>query len=206
MCPREYKEKLKEKAEYEFKREMEYTGQKNACLGDDVAKSFYNLYFSLLEYVNNKYHIDTSLKKIYKQEYLDPNQLMPIIEYLFEDKEKIIDAYIKDNPHNFNSEDLEKVSKFKQGIRGMFTIAKYEEDYTALLASDRVYMIKGLNSNIDEVIPYHDIPCIVTTSLFPYDEVIIYDGLLSTYPISMGTSFAKIVEKEYNEDMKYYHL
>ena len=206
MCPREYKEKLEEKAEYEFKREMEYTGQRNACLGDDVAKNFYNLYFSLLEYVNNKYHIDTSLKKIYKQEYLDPNQLMPIIEYLFEDKEKIIDAYIKDNPHNFNSEDLEKVSKFKQGIRGMFTIAKYEEDYTALLASDRVYMIKGLNSNIDEVIPYHDIPCIVTTSLFPYDGVIIYDGLLSTYPISMGTSFAKIVEKEYNEDMKYYHL
>ena len=88
----------------------------------------------------------------------------------------------------------------------MFTIAKYEEDYTALLSSDRVYMIKGLNSNIDEVIPYHDIPCIVTTSLFPYDGVIIYDGLLSTYPISMGTSFAKIVEKEYNEDMKYYHL
>ena len=206
MCPREYKEKLKEKAEYEFKREMEYTGQGNACLGDDVAKNFYNLYFSLLEYVNNKYHIDTSLKKIYKQEYLDPNRLMPIIEYLFEDKEKIIDAYIKDNPHNFNSEDLEKVSKFKQGIRGMFTIAKYEEDYTAILASDRVYMIKGLNSNIDEVIPYHNIPCIVTTSLFPYDGVIIYDGLLSTYPISMGTSFAKIVEKEYNEDMKYYHL
>ena len=206
MCPREYKEKLKEQAEYEFKRKIEYTGQKDACLGDDVAKGFYNLYFSLLEYVNNKYHVNTSVKKIYKQEQLDPNQLMPIIEYLFEDKEKIIDAYLKDNPHNFDSEDLEKVSKFKQGIRGMFTIAKYEEDYTALLASDRVYMIKGLNSNIDEVIPYHDIPCIVTTSLFPYDGVIVYDGLLSTYPISMGTSFAKMVEKEYNEDMKYYHL
>ena len=206
MCPREYKEKLKEQTEYEFKREIEYTGQKDACLGDDVAKGFYNLYFSLLEYVNNKYHVNTSVKKIYKQEQLDPNQLMPIIEYLFEDKEKIIDAYLKDNPHNFDSEDLEKVSKFKQGIRGMFTIAKYEEDYTALLSSDRVYMIKGLNSNIDEVIPYHDIPCIVTTSLFPYDGVIVYDGLLSTYPISMGTSFAKMVEKEYNEDMKYYHL
>lgn len=206
MCPREYKEKLKEQAEYEFKREIEYTGQKDACLGDDVAKGFYNLYFSLLEYVNNKYHVNTSVKKIYKQEQLDPNQLMPIIEYLFEDKEKIIDAYLKDNPHNFDSEDLEKVNKFKQGIRGMFTIAKYEEDYTALLSSDRVYMIKGLNSNIDEVIPYHDIPCIVTTSLFPYDGVIVYDGLLSTYPISMGTSFVKMVEKEYNEDMKYYHL
>ena len=206
MCPREYKEKLKEQEEYEFKREMEYTGQKDACLGDDVAKGFYNLYFSLLEYINNKYYIDTSLKKIYKQESLDPNQLMPIIEYLFKDKEKIIDAYLKDNPHNFDSEDLEKVSKFKQGIRGMFTIAKYEEDYTAVLSSDRVYMIKGLNSNIDEVIPYRDIPCIVTTSLFPYDGVIVYDGLLSTYPISMGTSFVKMVEKEYNEDMKYYHL
>ena len=113
---------------------------------------------------------------------------------------------MKDNPHNFDSEDLEKVSKFKQGIREMFTIAKYEEDYTAVLYSDRVYMIKGLNSNIDEVIPYHDIPCIVFTSLFPYDGVIVYDGLLSTYPISMGTSFVKMVEKEYNEDMKYYHL
>ena len=206
MTPKEYREKLKEKEEYEEKKYRGYVKQRNACLGDDIAKGFYNLYFSLLEYVNNKYHIDTSLKKIYKQEQLDPNQLMPIIEYLFEDKEKIIDAYLKDNPHNFDSEDLEKVSKFKQGIRGMFTIAKYEEDYTAVLSSDRVYMIKGLNSNIDEVIPYHDIPCIVTTSLFPYDGVIVYDGLLSTYPISMGTSFAKMVEKEYNEDMKYYHL
>ncbi len=206
MCPREYKEKLKENEEYEEKKYKNYIKQNNACLGDDVAKGFYNLYFSLLEYVNNKYHVNTNIKKIYKQENLDPNNLMPIIEYLFKNKEKIIDNYLKDNPHKLDNKSLEKVSKFKHGIRDMFTIAKYEEDYTALLASDRVYMIKGLNSNIDEVIPYEDIPCIITTSLFPYEGVIVYDGLFSTYPISMGTSFEKMVEKEYREDIKYYHL
>lgn len=171
-----------------------------------IAKGFYKLYFSLLEYTNNKYHVNTNVKKIYKQEGLDPNLLNPIVEFLFKDKEKIIDAYIKDNPHSFSRDDLNKVSKFKQGIRGMFTIAKYEEDYTAVLASDRVYMIKGLNCNIDQVIPYQDIPCIIITSLLPYDDVIVYDGMLSTFPISMGTSFNKLVEKEYEEDMKYYHL
>lgn len=61
MTPNQYYKKSKEAIEHDIKKE--YVKQTNAHLNEKDAKKFYDLYFSLLEYVNNKYHINTSLKK-----------------------------------------------------------------------------------------------------------------------------------------------
>ena len=44
------------------------------------------------------------------------------------------------------------------------------------------------------------------TSIIPFKNVLIYDGLLMELGIKMGTNFEKVIEEEYSKSIKYYHL
>ena len=67
-------------------------------------------------------------------------------------------------------------------------------------------MVKGLNDNIDNVIPNDELPYVVNTSLIPFKGFIVYDGLLASMPIQFGSDFGEMVDNEYHQLMKYYHL
>ena len=101
---------------------------------------------------------------------------------------------------------LININEFKKEIRGMFIIAKYDLEYTAFMEKDKVYMVKGLNDNIDNIISYKDLPYVVVTSVIPFKNVLTYDGMLLGMGVKMGNGFDDIVEKEYDNMMKYYHL
>ena len=61
---------------------------------------------------------------------------------------------------------------------------------------DKTYMIKGLNDNIDNIISYQNLPKTVMTSIIPFKNGLVYDGLLMELSIKMGTNFEKVIEKE----------
>lgn len=103
-------------------------------------------------------------------------------------------------------EELSITSEFKKGFRDLVIIAKYEKEYTAVMNRNKTYMIKGLNDNIDNIISYQDLPQPVMTSIIPFKNVLIYDGLLMELGIKMGISFEKVIEKEYSKSIKYYYL
>ena len=68
-------------------------------------------------------------------------------------------------------------------------------------------MVKGVNDNIDNIISYKQLPHPVRTSIVPFKDVLVYDGMLFGLDIDFGgTDFNKIVEKEYKRFPKYYHL
>ena len=88
----------------------------------------------------------------------------------------------------------------------IFIISKYELEYTAFMERDRIYMVKGLNDNIDNIIPYNKLPHVVMTSVIPFKKVLVYDGMLLELSIKMGNEFDELIDNEYNSMMKYYHL
>lgn len=45
-------------------------------------------------------------------------------------------------------------------------LAKFEKEYSALLTDDYVYMVKGLNSNLDEIFSYKDLSMFVEQPYF----------------------------------------
>ena len=49
-------------------------------------------------------------------------------------------------------------------------------------------MVKGLNSPIDEVILYNRLPYLAMTTLLPFKDQIIYDGILSSYGNNLNIS------------------
>lgn len=205
MTPKEAIAYKQEEQRIEEEKQKNYTPQQNACLNQNDAKLFYKIYFALLDYTNQLYKIEPHVK-IYQQTGINPYQIADIVDKFWEEKEKIIPQFEKDNLYKFHQEELQLAKEFKKGIRDFFMIARFEKEYTAFLTGDRVYMVKGINANLDEIISYQDLPAPVVTSLVSFKNTLVYDGMLYTYPIQLGGGIVKQVEKDYNALMKYYHL
>ena len=205
LTPNELKELEQEERKMNEKKEKSYTPQQNACLGAKESKLFYKLYFALLDFTNKKYKLKPNYK-IYNHVGINPYEITDIIDKFWENKDLIILEFCMSNPYKLNSTEIKLIEGFKKGLKDRFIIAKYEKEYTAFMSKDKIYMVKGLNDNIDNIISYKNLPCFTETALIQFQDTIVYDGLLSSYPIDFGIGFTKTVEKEYNNLMKYYHL
>ena len=148
--------------------------QVNAHLSNEDADEFFDIYFALLEYTNNKYNIN-DLKKIYKKLHLDQEKVLEISDYMF-DHPNIIDEFIKENPYNFSEEEINVTKDFKKHVKSNFLmIVGFDKDYTKILAEDgKLYMVKGLRSNIDEVVSRELIPTLISTTLIMFKGTIYF--------------------------------
>ena len=63
-----------------------------------------------------------------------------------------------------------------------------------------------LGKILDEIVKGEFIPQMVETPLIPFEGVIIYSSLFSTYPIHFDNGFKKMAIDNYNNSVKYYHL
>lgn len=205
LTPNEAKKVKDKELKIAEEKDNNYNKQNNACLSPKDADLFYKIYFALLEFTNNKYKIKPNLK-IYNQIHINPSNIIDIIGKLWEEKDKVISEFIKINPYKFNKEELKITEEFKNGVRNLYIIAKFENEYTAFMTDEKIYMVKGVNDNLDNVISYKDLPVITTTTIIPFKGYLIYDGILNSYNINMGASFSEMIEKDYNKLMKYYHL
>ena len=205
LTPNELKSLEQEEKAINEKKEKSYTPQQNACLGAKESKLFYKLYFALLDFTNTKYKLKPNYK-IYNQVGINPYEITDIIDKFWKNKDLVILEFCMSNPYKLNSTEIKLIEGFKKGIKDRFIIVKYEKEYTAFMSKDKIYMVKGLNDNIDNIISYKNLPCFTETALIQFQDTIVYDGLLSSYPIDFGIEFTKTVEKEYDNLMKYYHL
>ena len=205
LTPNEARKFLLEQEKYELEKENSYIKQNNACLSRQDAKLFYKIYFRLLEFTNNKYEIKPGLK-IYNKQGINPYDIIDIVETFWENKNVIVLEFCLANPYKFNKEELSITSEFQKGFRDNFIITKHYKEYTAVMSKDRIYMIKGINDNLDNIISFKDLPCWVRTAIIPFKNVLIYDGIINSFEIKMGNGFEKIVMDELANNIKYYHL
>ena len=205
LTPNQLIEKQNEEIARQIVKEKSHIKQQDACLSSKDSDLFYKLYFGILDFVNKKYSINNKLK-IYKGKGLDPNELSEVVDKFWDEKDSIIDEFCDKNPYKFNEEELVMIKKFKKGIRDLFIICDYLEDYTAVLGKNRCYMIKGLTCNIDEVIEYETLPAPIVMIILPFKDVLVYDGMIATYTIKMGATMEEMVMADYNKSIKYYHL
>ena len=180
--------------------------QNNANLPRKAADLYYKLYFAILEFVNNKHQIVPELKKIYKQEGLNVNDLFPIDDYLWENKDTIIDEFIKINPNKFNEEELEIINEFKKSVTGMFFVVGFEREYTMFLKDGKIYMVKGIRDNIDNVLLSRKFPIIVNTTLLMFKGNIIYNSFFKQTTIGFGNDVKEMALKDMAKALKYYHI
>ena len=205
FSPNEAKRIKLESEEMRLKKAKSYTKQQNACLSKKDVDLFYKIYTALLEFTNDKYKIKNKFK-IYKKTRLDIKELLEVIEFFWKNKDKIVTEFCTNNPYNFNQEELDITSDFKKGFRELMIIANFEEEYTGVIVKDRVYMIKGVNVNVDNIFSFQDLPVPVVTSIIPFKNVLIHDSILVSFDFKYSSDFITVADEDYNNSIKYYHI
>ena len=92
------------------------------------------------------------------------------------------DEFIKEKQYNFNEEEINVTKDFKKHVKSNFLIiVGFDKDYTKILAEDgKLYMVKGLRSNIDKIVSRELIPILISTTLIMFNGAIVYSGLLKS--------------------------
>ena len=179
--------------------------QMNARIDQNDVKLFYRLYLSLLDFMNSKENVEPNFK-ISQDQYINPDRLIIVIDAFWQDPDKWINMYIKENPLNLTSRNLNIVQNFKHGKRKDFMIVAFKKRHTIFNDGEYNYMVKGLNSNIDEIIHAEQLPIYVRTTLLPFKDDIIYDSILGSSQIELGINISLKVFEEYVSQPKLYTL
>lgn len=148
---------------------------------------FFKLYHGLLFYVNKKYNIIESLKNPDDLFEAPFNDIVELKEKLYADPE-IIDTFVKENPLEFSSQDLDIIRSWKNFVKGEFMIMSYKKDYTVFLEPTdppKAYGVFGLNSSFQEMLE-PNLPVSVELTLLPYEDKITYDGTLISKRVIFG--------------------
>ena len=129
-------------------------------------------------------------------ERLGSEKRLPIRDAVYEHPE-LIDEFIKQNPHNFNTEQLEILKGWKNPIIGNFFIERLLKKYAVFIRDDEVYGVLALHDSFDEIVHPSALPFYVKAVLLPYKGKIVYDGLLQSYNVFFGGGIKAGLKEDY---------
>ena len=112
----------------------------------------------------------------------------------------LIDAFVADNPARLSDDELDIVRSWRHLVTGQFYVFRELKKYTVFLSTTDptvAYGVLALSQPFEELIGPH-LPVLVQTVLLPFQGQIVYDGLMSSYPISFGPG----IRRNLNEDFK----
>lgn len=160
----------------------------------EEAGLFYEMFLPLLDYVNENYHV-TMESVHFTGESVDPRDAAEVAHFLWE-RTWIIDDYLAETA--LQEEQREIISGWKRGISGTFIIERHLKKGSVFIsdANDSVYLVNGIFDSWEEMIPAPT-PVIVKTTLLPFRDVIISDGLVSSYLIRFGRNMADEFKETY---------
>lgn len=183
------------------------------CLSEDDVKQFYRLFDYLLAYANQKLQVREYVTGSDVRE-LPVEEIVRIRIELFTSTRvsEIISDYVATNPDQLTPEELEIIAAWVHFVYGKsMIICKAVKDSHYLLVTEpdeeeftttgKVYAIKGLVSDIDDVVQ-GELPVLVyNVILLPFKGVITYDGLfMQVGPrIYFGAGMRRSITRDYQE-------
>lgn len=164
---------------------------------DDTA-CFYDVFFKLIDFTNDRYQVVPGLKKTSGSEDVDPIAIMPVRDKLWENDD-VINHIVTDNPFCFAERELLLVASWRRRIAGDFLIYKHLKKHTVFMGNGGLYGVVGIASTIEELFPSFALPRYSKVVLLPFEGKIIYDSLLTTYNITYGSGIRKNFKEEYRD-------
>jgi len=161
---------------------------------------FYKLHGSLLAYANRELKIlpaDTAPDQVRKQ----PIQQVAKLRDGCYEKLTILGAYLAANPDRLPAEELLIIASWRHRITGEFYIVRHLKAYTVFMSTkspEHLYGVLGLTDPLEVVMGGAPLPILVKATLLPFRNSIIYDGLLSPYPIFFGSGIRGNVNATYS--------
>ncbi|MFP4309408.1 MAG: hypothetical protein ACLFRG_19250 [Desulfococcaceae bacterium] len=171
-------------------------------LPEEARQRFFKLHTGLLAFVDRETEGKNggacTPEEILK---LPPPDLLPLRDALWGDP-KWVARYVEANPDGLSPEELEIVSGWRHFKRGSFCIFKQLKKHAVFIEMDskdpRVFGVLALTNSLEEMLP--EMPVMVENAvLLPFQDVIIYDGILAPRNILFGRGIRNSMRDWYNE-------
>ncbi len=164
-------------------------------LQPEEAGLFFQMFLPLLDYVNKKYHV-TAKPVHFMGESINTEDAAEVAQFLWE-RTNIIDDYLLETV--LPKEQKEIMLSWKRCIPGTFIIERHLKKGSIFISSDNnfIYLVKGITSSWEEMFSGIPTPIIVNTALLPFRDVIISDGLVSTFPVRFDKNSAAAFKDAY---------
>lgn len=167
---------------------------------ESEVERFYSIWFPLLHFVNQHRKVVPAFPKEWRNARVPPEVAVPVRNALWED-DTLREAFIAENPAGLSQDDLALVESWKHRVEDNFFIFRYLKKYTVFIdgrSPANAYGVQGITGPLEEIIgPY--LPIYVKAVLIPFEDRIIYDSLLSSYPIRFGGGYRHSLKETYRD-------
>jgi hypothetical protein len=181
----------------------------SAQLSPDERKLFYETWYKLLTFINEKYNIThTEINPEYLS-FHDETELYKIREKIW-GKPELINEFIE-NGNNLSEEEIGLLKSWKKKyIKGRFVLIKYNPNYAIFMRMDKrkkpkLYAVKGMTLSISGAI-HRRLPIILETVILPFKDKIIYDSFITSQSIEFSDEIRNMFNEEYNKSEKKYGI
>jgi hypothetical protein len=132
----------------------------------------------------------------------DINELRFEARSLWQEKPAEIESFLAKNKE-LSAEDIQLVSSWKIHVKDQFIIMKYYQDYAVFYSREheKYYGVKALIDSFKMLLKTKS-PIVVTTSLFPFGDCIIWDGLVNISGVSFGRNMTQSFSEDCDEARK----
>jgi Domain of unknown function (DUF6398) len=113
----------------------------------------------------------------------------------------LIESFAEENPAHLTSDELDLVRSWRHLVHGKFYVFRQLKRYMVFLSTDQqpvAYGVLALSQPFEELVgPY--LPVLTETVLLPFQGLIVYDGLMSSYRLSFGPGIRRSLNESFKE-------
>jgi hypothetical protein len=114
---------------------------------------------------------------------------------------ELLQAFVDENPARLTSDELDIVRSWRHLVQGKFFAFRQLKKHMVFLTTDGppvAYGVLALSQPFAELVgPY--LPVMVDAVLLPFKDMIVYDGLMTAYPISFGPGVRRALDQSFKE-------
>lgn len=160
------------------------------------AELFYQLWFPLLDFVNQKYRVCPGMGTIDRSRGVDAAEAKKIADYLWSHTQ-VLQEYLAQA--KLPEEQAQIVAGVGAVQAGKVHYGTAFEKGTVFISEDdqMVYMVKGLFSTWEEMLGKG--PVLLDAVLIPFKDMIISDGLVTAYPFCFGHGYSEAFKDIYRK-------
>jgi len=170
-------------------------------LSPQDAELFFKLHRALMFFVNQRLQAVPD-RPADPDEFslLSPETLLKVRDAFLQHTD-LIQSFIEENPARLSDEELAIVGSWQHRVHGKFYIFREMQKYMVFLSTAKptvAYGVLALWQPFEELIgPY--LPIMTETVLLPFKDMIVYDGLMTSYNISFGGGVRRMLNESYKE-------
>lgn len=162
-------------------------------------KKFFEIALPLLAWVKKRR--DKSKTATWKNKRFDAAEARILWNAIWENP-TLLERYLKQRACFLPEETKRVLSEWRnEFVPGPFIVERYLKEGTVFISvwNGQVYLVSGITSEIEELLPETELPRQAQTALIPFKGHLIYDGAMQAKPEPVGAEGAKVLNQTYQD-------